>query len=85
MTEITLDELDRLNENDYQLVDIRNEISFEYGKIDDAVNIPLSEFNEEKLDKSKKIILYCKSGILSLELAESLSENGFSAFSLTEG
>ena len=57
MTEITLDELDRLNENDYQLVDIRNEISFEYGKIDDAVNIPLSEFNEEKLDKSKKIIL----------------------------
>lgn len=85
MTEITLDELDRLNENDYQLIDIRNGISFEYGKIDDAVNIPLSEFNEEKLDKSKKIILYCKSGILSLELAESLSEKGFSAFSLKEG
>lgn len=85
MTEITLDELDRLNENEYQLIDIRNEISFEYGKIDGAVNIPLSEFNEEKLDKTKKIILYCKSGILSLELSEALSEKGFSAFSLKEG
>ena len=81
--EITLAELE--NAENCQIVDIREELSFSYGCIDGAVNIPLSEFDEAKLDKSKNIILYCKSGIVSLDLAESLREKGFSAYSLKEG
>lgn len=83
MSEITLEELDNLS--NCQLVDIRNEISYEYGKIDGAVNIPLDGFDESKLDKDRKNILYCKSGIISVELAEKLRERGFDAYSLKEG
>lgn len=85
MFEITLDEFNKLNSSDCLIVDIRNELSFEYGKIDGAVNIPLENFNEELLDKSKKIILYCKSGIISVDLAEKLSEKGYDALSLKDG
>ncbi len=85
MFEITLDEFSKLNKKDCLIVDIRNELSFEYGKIDGAVNIPLENFNEELLDKSKKIILYCKSGIISVDLAEKLSEKGYDALSLKDG
>ena len=85
MFEITLDEFSKLNSSDCLIVDIRNELSFEYGKIDGAVNIPLENFNEELLDKSKKIILYCKSGIISVDLAEKLSEKGYDALSLKDG
>ncbi len=85
MFEITLDEFSKLNKKDCLIVDIRNELSFECGKIDGAVNIPLENFNEELLDKSKKIILYCKSGIISVDLAEKLSEKGYDALSLKDG
>ncbi len=83
--EITLDEFLNLNKDECQIVDIRNSVSFDYGKIDGAVNIDYNEFDETKLDKSKKIILYCKSGIISLPLAETLCEKGFCACSLKEG
>ena len=46
MSEITLEELDKLNSEDYQLIDMRSELSFEYGKIDGAVNIPQEKLNE---------------------------------------
>lgn len=85
MFEITLDEFNKLNSSDCLIVDIRNELSFEYGKIDGAVNISLENFNEDLLDKSKKIILYCKSGIISVDLAEKLSEKGYDALSLKDG
>ncbi len=83
--EITLDEFLNLNKDECQIVDIRSSVSFDYGKIDGAVNIDYNEFDETKLDKSKKIILYCKSGIISLPLAETLCEKGFCACSLKEG
>lgn len=81
--EITLAELDKAQ--NYQLVDIREEYTFQYGCIDGAINIPLSGFDESKLDKEKTIILYCKSGIVSLDLAQALRDKGFSAVSLKEG
>ena len=83
--EITLDEFLNLNKDECQIVDIRSSVSFDYGKINGAVNIDYNEFDETKLDKSKKIILYCKSGIISLPLAETLCEKGFCACSLKEG
>ncbi len=83
--EITLDEFLNLNKDECQIVDIRSSVSFDYGKINGAVNIDYNEFDETRLDKSKKIILYCKSGIISLPLAETLCEKGFCACSLKEG
>ena len=85
MPEISLDEFLKLDKNEYKLVDIREKDSFEYGFMDGALNIPLSEFDAAGLGKDKKIILYCKSGILSVELSETLCEKGYDAFSLKEG
>ena len=85
MLEITLDELKKLNANDYELIDIRDSTAYEYGRMDNAVNIPLDGFDKERLDKSKKNILYCKSGILSINIAEELRSEGYDAYSLKEG
>ena len=85
MSEITLDELKKLNANDYELIDIRDSTAYEYGRMDKAVNIPLDGFDKERLDKSKKNILYCKSGILSINIAEELRSEGYDAYSLKEG
>ena len=85
MSEIALDELKKLNANDYELIDIRDSTAYEYGRMDNAVNIPLDGFDKERLDKSKKNILYCKSGILSINIAEELRSEGYDAYSLKEG
>ncbi|MBD9219008.1 MAG: ATPase [Clostridiales bacterium] len=85
MSEITLDELKKLNTSDYELIDIRDSTAYEYGRMDNAVNIPLDCFDKERLDKSKKNILYCKSGILSINIAEELRSEGYDAYSLKEG
>ena len=85
MPEITLEELEKLDKDTYELVDMRDALSFEYGRIEGAVNIPQTDFDENKLDKTKKTVLYCKSGVLSVELADTLCEHGFDACSLKDG
>ena len=83
--EITLKSLKELKPEECQIVDIRSDTSFEYGSIDNAINIPLPDFDKSALDKSKKIILYCKVGLLSQNLAEELCCDGYEAYSLKDG
>ena len=83
--EISLNEFKKLNLIECQLTDIRSEPSFEYGSIDGAKNNPSSDFDKSRLDKNKKIILYCKDGNLSRSLAEKLCCDGFDAYSLKGG
>ncbi|MCK5192552.1 MAG: rhodanese-like domain-containing protein, partial [Desulfobulbaceae bacterium] len=49
---------------DFTIVDVRDESEFSEGHIPDAINIPVARFAAEsgKLDKKKKIIVYCNSG-----------------------
>lgn len=81
--EITLDELNEMNAEDYILVDMRDEESYGYGKIDGAVL--LSKATEENFTREKLIVAYCKSGVISLEYAEKLRDKGFNAVSLSGG
>ena len=83
--EISVKELNSIT--DYIIVDIRDEIAFEYGSIDDAVNIPQKDLQSRlnELDKSKLIIVMCKSGIISDTVAEELRDEGFNAVNLKEG
>ena len=69
--QITIEQVRKLDE-EYTLVDIRDEISFEYGHIDGAKNIPLAKIKEDNslLPKDKLVVLCCKSGQISDELAE---------------
>lgn len=85
MAEITLEELNLLNKDEYMLIDVRGDVSFEYGKIDGAINIPADNLDKTKLDKTKKIILYCKSGIITDAIADELFAEGYTAYSLKDG
>ncbi len=85
--EIDVSDLSNLISDGYQLVDIRDSESIDYGVIPGAIHIESDDLlNQiEKLKQYKAVILYCKLGRVSLEKAEILSENGVSAFSLKGG
>lgn len=94
---ISISELDNLDGNACVLIDIRNELDFEYGHINGAVNIPYESitnesfsfenfsFENSSIGKDKKLVIYCKSGIISDTAAEILREKGYNAVNLTEG
>ena len=66
------------------MIDIRDASAFDYGHIGGAVNIPLNELAEAELPQ-KKLVLYCKSGQISVGAAEELLGRGFEAYSLAGG
>ncbi|MCD8018216.1 MAG: ATPase [Clostridiales bacterium] len=84
--EITIQELETWEKGTYQLIDIRTELSFNYGHLADAVNIPEKALREtyRQLEK-KRIVLYCQKGELSVEPTAFLREQGYEAYSLKGG
>ena len=83
--EITLDEMNKLSADEYRLIDIRDEVSFEYGHIDGAVNMAPDDLTDGRIAKDKKIIIYCKSGVVTREIAEKMCAEGYDAYSLEGG
>lgn len=85
--EISAKKLLKLDENDYYVVDIRDNYSYSFGSMKNSVNINQDEVLEksENFPKDKKIIVCCKSGIISVDIAEKLCEIGFEAYSLEGG
>lgn len=85
--QITVDEMKTLDDNDYTVIDIRDEIAFTYGTINGAVNIPQAKLEEslDTLPKDKLLIICCKSGIISDPIAENLRQHGYLAANLKNG
>ena len=89
--ELTYKELTQLPEGSYILVDTRNEGSLQYGMIPGAISITHELFETDfdgvaaRLDKNKKIVLYCVRGQVSLDDAGLLRDEGFDAVSLKGG
>jgi tRNA(Ile)-lysidine synthase TilS/MesJ/rhodanese-related sulfurtransferase len=91
--EITVQEFLALDDESFSLIDVRDELSFSYGHLKNAVNIPMerlkSDLNDLNADgiipKSEKTVVYCKKGEISLEAAELLCEKGVDAYSLQGG
>ena len=67
------------------IIDIRDELSFEYGHIDGAVNIPAEKLDKSDLPKDKNLLICCKSGLISDTEAEKLRELGYDAENLEGG
>ena len=79
---ITVEEMQELvNLDDMQLIDVRTPSEFVEGHVPNAQNIDFwdanFDANIEKLDKSKPIIVYCKSGGRSAKCASKLAAKGF--------
>ncbi len=83
--EITAEILKDMPENEYAVIDIRDESAFEYGHIKNAINIPYKDIFSAELPRDKKIIICCKNGFISRDVAEKLYEKGFDAYSLYGG
>ena len=83
--EITVSELKNLSADSYMLIDMRDEYAFSYGHIDGAVNIPQEKLENTELPADKKLVICCKSGLISRDAADALCEKGFDAYNLAGG
>jgi rhodanese-related sulfurtransferase len=73
---------------DYQLIDVREEDEFADGHLPNAINIPLSEFEERygEIGSDSPIVLVCARGGRSAQAAEYMAAQGFSnLYNLTAG
>ena len=82
--EITMKQLECLNEVEYLLIDIRAEWEYQNGFIPGAVSKQVDDF-DAYLPKDKMIVIYCRKGQHSEEVAFKLREDGFDAYHLTGG
>ncbi len=68
-------------EDDFQIVDVRDEESYNKGHIKGAINIQLDELSNrmKDLDKDKGVLTYCYDPpcMLSVKAARILSDQGF--------
>lgn len=85
--ELSLEELEQMEKGTYQLIDIRGEHSYELGCMPGAVYHSIQSIQEqsESLLKDKITVLYCLQGILSIDLAQELTQSGYTVYSLTGG
>lgn len=80
MTEIiSSQELRSLISGGAQLLDVRSQGEFAQDAIAGAINLPLSELpsSAAKLDNSKPIVVYCRTGGRSARAREVLLQQGF--------
>ena len=87
MEEITIQEVAQQKPDTYMVIDMRDSAAFALGHIDGAVLIPQEELeiNHETLPKDKLLVIYCRSGILSDDVAAKLREDGYQAVNLVGG
>ncbi len=84
--DITLEQW-RLHSASYYMVDIRDETAYTYGHIPGAVHMPLPQLMAAPpvLPEGQKLLLCCKNGVVSLDAAEQLQEQGYEAYSFSPG
>lgn len=83
----TLHNIINSSSEDFILVDCRELNEWEQGHIKEAQLIPLSEFENKYtcLEKSKHIIIQCRSGRRSLNACMFLQDQGYEQLSNLEG
>ena len=83
---ITIEELNELDKDTYQIIDIRDKEEVQKDEMSGAVYVPSDEIETSgKVDLSKKLIICCRIGKISIDVAERLREKGVDAVSLEGG
>ena len=77
--------VDELDTADIVIIDVRDEYAYLYGHIPNSINIPVDKVFAADLPKGKKLVVCCRSGVISGEIAEALCEMGYDAYDLKGG
>ena len=84
--DITIEEMEALPAESYELFDIRGEIERAHGILPKSTASSADVLMENPPeDKEKKIIICCSRGQISRDIAEELQEQGYEAYSLKGG
>ena len=84
--DITIEEMEALPAESYELFDIRGEIERAHGILPNSTASSADVLRENPPeDKEKKIIICCSRGQISRDIAEELQEQGYEAYSLKGG
>ena len=76
-----------MDDDDLIILDVREEKERKIGFLSNDINIPMGQVKAkmDSLDKSKNILVYCKSGTRSDRIADILSKNDFQKVSSLKG
>ena len=91
MKEISLNDLRKLAEGSYRLIDVRDEALASYGMLPGAVRIDMEELEKEdsavigEIPQDKKLILYCQIGKKTKEAGDLPALNGREYYGLEGG
>lgn len=84
--EISVQEMAKLDEKEYYLIDMRDDLSYSYGKIPGSIHVQGEELLQDcEKFTDRKVIVYCKKGEISTDMVCSLQEKGIDALSLQGG
>ncbi len=85
--DLSLDQMKQMSPEEYVLIDVRDQTSYNHGFIPGAINIEKKALlnGDSPLPGNKKIILYCLKGIISEDAAKDLWEKGYDAYNLRGG
>lgn len=72
---------------DLTLLDVREEWELGVASVPNVVHIPMGQVADRlaELDRSKEVVVLCRSGRRSLEVAKFLQQNGFKTVNLAGG
>ncbi len=84
---ITAKEFISLDVDKYTIVDLREPDEVVTGRIGGSINIPFSVFYSEldRISKEKPVIVYCRTGEWSEEIADILTDRGYDVINLDGG
>jgi phage shock protein E len=87
-TNISAEDLNKLEDGNYVLVDVRTANEYQQGYIPGAVNLPLQALPErlpQLKDKEQKLVVYCRSGRRAAKAINYMHEQGYKNIVHLEG
>ncbi|PWJ50344.1 ATP-binding protein [Faecalicatena contorta] len=87
MKSITVEELELIEKDKAVILDIREPEEFSRGTIETAVNVPLPEVRDymKCLEKDITVYVLCHTGDKSIDVVDTLEEEGFCAVNVKDG
>ena len=74
-------------QNGAQLIDVRTDLEYQNGHLDQAINIPLDSLRSRlaEIDKDREIVVYCQVGLRGYYAERILKQRGFKVRNLSGG